>query len=103
MSKYVNRNKTLLDILSEPAKSVLRLPIVVKKYMTFRQHLIDALTTSSVQWVAGQRSAVGSASGSRTRGPGFETRSVNVLSFLLPLIEEGQLSVTGKIYTRRTV
>ena len=103
MSKYVNRNKTLLDILSEPAKSVLRLPIVVKKYMTFRQHLIDALTTSSVQWVAGQRRAVGSASGSRTRGPGFETRSVNVLSFLLPLIEEGQLSVTGEIYTRRTV
>ena len=29
-------------------------------------------------------------------GPGFDTRSGNVLSFLLPLFEEGQLSVTGE-------
>ena len=27
---------------------------------------------------------------------GFDTRSGNILSFLLPLFQEGQLSVTGK-------
>ena len=31
------------------------------------------------------------------RGPGFDTRSGNILSFLLPLFQEGQLSVTGEI------
>ena len=35
---------------------------------------------------AGPRSAVGSASDSRARGPGFDTRSGHILSFLLPLI-----------------
>ena len=30
------------------------------------------------------------------RGPGFNTRSGNILSFLLPLFQEGQLSVTGE-------
>ena len=30
------------------------------------------------------------------RGPGFDTRSGNILSFLLPLFQEGQLSITGK-------
>ena len=30
------------------------------------------------------------------RGPGFDTRSGHILSCLLPLIQEGQLSVTGK-------
>ena len=29
-------------------------------------------------------------------GPGFDTRSGNILSFLLPLFQEGQLSVTGE-------
>ena len=29
-------------------------------------------------------------------GPGFDTRSGHILSFLLPLIQEGQLSVTGE-------
>ena len=29
-------------------------------------------------------------------GFGFETRSGNILSFLLPLFQEGQLSVTGE-------
>ena len=28
--------------------------------------------------------------------PGFDTRSGNILSFLLPLFQEGQLSVTGE-------
>ena len=28
--------------------------------------------------------------------PGFDTRSGNILSFLLPLFQEGQWSVTGE-------
>ena len=34
---------------------------------------------------AGPRSAVGSASDSRARGPGFDTQSCHILSFLFPL------------------
>ena len=30
------------------------------------------------------------------RGPGFDTRSGHILSFLLSLFQEGQLSVTGE-------
>ena len=44
----------------------------------------------------GPRSAVGRAHDSYVRGPGFDTRSGHILSFLLPLIQEGQLSVTGE-------
>ena len=42
---------------------------------------------------AGPHSAVGRAP---VRGPGFDTRSGNILSFLLPLFQERQLSVTGE-------
>ena len=43
----------------------------------------------------------GSASDSRARGPGFDTRSGHILSFLLPLFQERQLSVTGEsMYTK---
>ena len=42
------------------------------------------------------RSAGGSASDSRARGPGFDIRSGHIISFLLPLSQEGQLSVTGE-------
>ena len=45
---------------------------------------------------AGLRSAVGSESDSRARGPGLDTRFGYILSFLLPLIQEGQFSVTGE-------
>ena len=45
---------------------------------------------------AGPRSAVGRTPDSQVRGPGFDTRSGHILSFLLPLIQEGQLSVTGE-------
>ena len=45
---------------------------------------------------AGPGSAIGRASDSLVRGPGFDTRSGNILSFLLPLFQEGQLSITGK-------
>ena len=60
--------------------------------MTFSQRLISSVATLC----AGSRCAVGSASDSRVRGPGFDNRSGHILSFLLPLIEEGQLSVTGE-------
>ena len=45
---------------------------------------------------SGPRSAIGRASDPYVRGPGFDTRSGNILSFLLPLFQEGQLSVTGE-------
>ena len=48
------------------------------------------------------RSTVGSASDSRARGPGFDTRPGHILSFLLPLIQEGQLSITGERCARST-
>ena len=41
------------------------------------------------------RSAVGSVSDSRARGPGFDTQSGHILSFLLLLVQEVQLSVTA--------
>ena len=44
----------------------------------------------------GPRSAIGRAPDSNVRGPGFDTWSGNILSFLLPLFQEGQLSVTGE-------
>ena len=44
----------------------------------------------------GPRSAVSRALDSYVRGPGIDTRSGLILSFLLPLIQEGQLSVTGE-------
>ena len=50
----------------------------------------------SVLLPAGPRSAIGRAPDSQVRGPGFDTRSGNILSFLLPLFQEGQLSVTGE-------
>ena len=45
---------------------------------------------------AGPRSAIGRAPDLYIRGPGFDTRSGNILLFLLPLFQEGQLSVTGE-------
>ena len=41
-------------------------------------------------------SAVGDASDSRARGPRFDTWSGHIRLFLLLLIQQGQLSVTGK-------
>ena len=49
---------------------------------------------TSGQFAEPHYSTVGSASDSRARGPGLGTRSSHILSFLLPLIQEGQLSVT---------
>ena len=54
------------------------------------------LTVSALCIQAGPRSAVGSASDSRAKGLGFNTRSGHILSFLLPLVQERQLSVTSE-------
>ena len=43
----------------------------------------------SLSFIAGPRSADGRASDSRARGLRFDTRSGHILSFLLPLIQEG--------------
>ena len=48
-------------------------------------------TINSSQWVFGAKMT----SYQRRCDPGFDTRSGHILSFLLPLIQEGQLSVTG--------
>ena len=44
----------------------------------------------------GPHSAIGTAPDSQVRGPGFDTRSGNILSFLLPLFQDEQLSVTSE-------
>ena len=44
----------------------------------------------------GPHSAIGRAPDSYVRVPGFDTRSGHILSSLLPLIQEGQLSVTSE-------
>ena len=44
----------------------------------------------------GLHSAVGRASDSRARGSRFDTWSGHLLSFLLPLFQEGQLSLTDE-------
>ena len=45
---------------------------------------------------AGACSVVGRTLDSLVRGPGFDIRSGHILSVLLALIQEGQLSVTGE-------
>ena len=69
----------------------LLLPVAYKHYTTNIQ-----ITCMPKGIYAGPRSAVGRAPDLSVRGPGFDTRSGHILSFLLPLIQEGQLSVTGK-------
>ena len=39
----------------------------------------------------------------KSRGPGFDTRSGNILSFLLPIFQAGQLSVTGRKYVHEVL
>ena len=45
---------------------------------------------------AGPHGAVSNASDSRAGGPGFATRPGNILKFLVLLVQEEQLSVTGE-------
>ena len=66
-------------------------------YMYVLAHVVTAILNwnkffTKVLAIQAQREE----SDSRARGPGFDTRSSHILSFLLPLIQEGQLSVTGK-------
>ena len=56
----------------------------------------SVFVSMSCIYYAGPRSAVSSMSDSRARGPEFDTWSSHILSFLLPLIQEGQLSVNGE-------
>ena len=58
--------------------------------------MLSVSHVASILFHAGPRSAIGRAPDSLVRGPGFDTRSGNILSFLLPLFQEGQLSVTGE-------
>ena len=64
-------------------------PLKCKNIMLERLFIIVIKAT-------GPRSAVGRAPDSLVRGPGFDARSGHILSFLLPLIQEGHLSVTGE-------
>ena len=64
--------------------------------MTILERISLALGDMLRTLLAGLRSAIGRAPDSQVRGPGFDTRSGNILSFLLPLFQEGQLSVTGE-------
>ena len=47
-------------------------------------------------YIPGPRSTINRAPDSEVRGPGFDTWSGKILLFLLPLFQEGQLSVTGE-------
>ena len=57
----------------------------IRKYM-YRGHPREARP----------HSIVGSMCDSRARGPELDTQSPHIFSFLLPLIQEGQLSVSGE-------
>ena len=57
---------------------------------------VVAFTLRSHRLDTGPRGVVGSVSDPRAKGSGFDTRSGHILSFLLPLIQERQLSVTGE-------
>ena len=73
-------------------------------YITFQWSTVGLFNkypkNVNTEKLAGPRSAIGRAPDSYVKGPGFDTRSGNILSFLLPLFmkafNEGQLSVTGE-------
>ena len=48
-------------------------------------------------------SAIGRAPDLKVKGPGFDTRSGNILSFLLPLFQEGQLSSYWQKYVHKVL
>ena len=58
--------------------------------------LIELIMGQYCPVTAGPRSAIGRAPDSYVKGPGFDTQSGNILSFLFLLFQEGQLSVTGE-------
>ena len=69
-----------------------------QRILSYKTHLelCDPTEGKSTLSNAKPHSAVGRAPDSQVRGPGFDTRSGHILSFLLQLIQEGQLSVTGQ-------
>ena len=64
-------------------------------YISDTRPLCVNFDTHLIEYVPGR---VAQSVGHLTRksGTGFDTRSGNILSFLLPLFQEGQLSVTGE-------
>ena len=60
--------------------------------------LIDKVKHVNIQAIKNFKLIGGprSAPDSKVRGPGFDTWSGHILSFPLLLIQEGQMSVTGK-------
>ena len=63
---------------------------------SFKLAIRDMYNVLRVFVCAVPRSAVGRAPDSYVRGTGFDTMFGHILSFLLPLIQAGQLSVTGE-------
>ena len=69
-----------------------------------RTHTLRSLNTfEGVRWYpsSGSPSAVGRAPDSQVRGPGFDTRSGHILSFLLPL-KRGSCQLLAKVCARST-
>ena len=61
------------------------------------------------QWIllsfyigAGPRNAIGRAPDSLVRGPGFDTRSGNILSFSFRFFKKGSCQLLAKVCTRST-
>ena len=68
--------------------------------MNYPQYpLLSTVLSFAVFTLASQPGRAAQSVGHLTRksgGHGFDTRSGNILSFLLPLFQEGQLSLTGE-------
>ena len=65
------------------------------------QHSVFIFVT--VLLYAGPRSAIGRAPDSYVRGPGFDTRSGNILSFLLPLFSRRAVVSYWRKYVREVL
>ena len=70
--------------------------LFLRKYGVLQTALYNKIKKDILDYNAGPRSAVGSASDSRVSVPRFDTRSGDIFSFLLPLIYEELMSVTGE-------
>ena len=68
----------------------------ITKIVSLLKNMVEKHGAPMLLTVAGPRSAIGRTPDSEVRGSEFDTRSSNILLFLLPLFHEGQLSVTGE-------
>ena len=76
---------------------IINFPLVPNgKLIIFKCPKIWAHYSLTIIDLAGPCSAVSNESDSRARGHRFDTQSRHMLSYLLLLIQEGQLSVTGE-------